>query len=188
MSLRHFVLGLLTQQPLSGYDIRKRLGSLDWLIGSPSFGSLYPTLHALLERRLVTVAEVAGEGSPSRKTYIITEKGAQELRKWVHQPMGPGASLKAFVMRLMLAGSLSTAGLAAHLKQRRSQIAVRRAALEQITGTQGEALDLGQRLVRDYALAVASAESTWLDRALDWLSDQPRPTGAAQRESIRQSL
>jgi DNA-binding PadR family transcriptional regulator len=189
VSFRYFALGLLAQQPLSGYDIKKRLEALDWLIGSPSFGSLYPALHALLERGLVTVAEVSGEGSPTRKIYRITEKGRQELRRWIDRPVGPGASLKAFVMRLILASNLSPAGLLAHLKQRRSQIAVQRAALEQTVAAQDEATDLGQRLARDYALAVALAESAWLDRTLEQLqSDRSVLAGVAERESIRQGV
>ena len=30
---------------MSGYDIKRLLKSLNWLVGSPSFGTLYPTLH-----------------------------------------------------------------------------------------------------------------------------------------------
>ena len=55
VSFRYFVLGLLAQRSMSGYDIKRFLKSLSWLIGSPSFGSLYPALHALLKDELVTV-------------------------------------------------------------------------------------------------------------------------------------
>ena len=41
VSLRYFILGLLTQQPMSGYDIKRSLKGLIWLIGNPSGGSLY---------------------------------------------------------------------------------------------------------------------------------------------------
>jgi DNA-binding PadR family transcriptional regulator len=49
VSLRYFVLGLLAQEPMSGYDIKRFLKGLNWLIGSPSDGSLYPNLRALLQ-------------------------------------------------------------------------------------------------------------------------------------------
>ena len=51
MGLCHFMLGLLAGS--RGY-----LESLDWLIRSPSFGSLYPALHGLLKDGLVTVFEI----------------------------------------------------------------------------------------------------------------------------------
>jgi DNA-binding PadR family transcriptional regulator len=49
VSLRHLILGLLTRKPMSGYDIKRFLKGLNWLIGSPSDGSLYPNLRALLQ-------------------------------------------------------------------------------------------------------------------------------------------
>jgi len=180
VSFRHIILGLLSQQPMSGYDIKRFLNSLDWLVGSSSFGSIYPALHALLKDSLVTVDVVYHQDRPPRKIYSITEAGKQVLQEWINQPVVPGASLKAFLMRLMLASSFSHAGLIAHLKQRRSQVEVQCATLEQVTRAQDETTDLGQRLVLDYGLAVAPAESAWLDRTLERLSEQSLPMEVAQ--------
>lgn len=180
MNFRYFILGLLTRKPMSGYDIKLFLKSLNWLIGSPSFGSLYPTLHALLKDSLVTVDVVPGEGKPSRKIYSITEGGRQTLQEWINQPVVPGASLKAFLMRLMLASNFSQGGLIAHLKQRRSQVAAHHTPLEQTARELDEGADLGQRLALDYGLAVATAELAWLDRTLERLSEQPLPMEVAQ--------
>ena len=83
-------------------------------------------------------------------------------------------------MRLMLASNFSHAGLIAHLEQRRSQVEIQRATLEQVTGGQDEATDLGQRLALDYGLAVAMAELAWLDRTLEQLSEQALPMEAAR--------
>ncbi len=41
------ILGLLTEQPMHGYDLRKRLRSDFGLLASLSFGSLYPALNRL---------------------------------------------------------------------------------------------------------------------------------------------
>jgi PadR family transcriptional regulator AphA len=175
LSTRHLVLGLLTQQPMSGYDIKRFLKSLGWLIDSPSFGSLYPALHALLEDGLVTMEVVSNQDRPPRKIYTVTEAGRQALRGWTAQPVAPGASLKAFVMRLIMTSSLSHDGLIAHLQQRRSQIAVHRDSLEQTVETLDGTKDCGQRLTFGYALALAMAELAWLDSALEQLSHQPLP-------------
>ena len=79
-------LGLLTQQPMSGYDIKRFLKGLSWLIDVPSLGSLYPCLHALLEDGLVTMEVVARQDRPPRKIYTITEAGEEALRAWLSQP------------------------------------------------------------------------------------------------------
>jgi DNA-binding PadR family transcriptional regulator len=93
VSIRHFILGLLNRQRMSGYDIRRFLKSLSWLIDSPSSGSLYPALHILLEDGLVTVEVVSRQDKPPRKIYSITETGRQAMREWVERPVAPDASL-----------------------------------------------------------------------------------------------
>jgi PadR family transcriptional regulator AphA len=172
VSIRHLILGLLTQHPMSGYDIRRFLKSLSWLIESPSFGTIYPTLR---EDGMVTVEVIPRQDKPPRKIYTITEAGRQALREWGDQPVASGASLKAFVMRLILAGSFSRTGLIAHLQQRRSQVAAHHATLTQFIETSDRVKDDGHRIAFDYSLALASAELAWLDSALEQLSQQPLP-------------
>ena len=85
-----------------------------------------------------------------------------------------GASLKAFLRRLILAGNLSQAGLIAYLQQRRTQVAAHQNAIEQTAQMMDAGLDLGERLAFDYGLAVASAELAWLDSTLEQLSRMKR--------------
>jgi DNA-binding PadR family transcriptional regulator len=170
ISIRHFILGLLSQQPMSGYDIKRFLNSLSWLIDSPSFGTLYPALHALLDDGLVTVKVVPGEGKPPRKIYSSTEVGRLTLREWMDQPVDVDTSLRTFVMRLTLAGCLPPGNLTAYLEQRRAQVVAYRCALEQSAESMDDGLDLGERLTLGYALCLAAAELKWLDRTLARLS------------------
>ena len=175
VSIRHFILGLLNRQPMSGYDIKRFLKGLSWLIDSPSFGSLYPALHALLEDGLVTVEVVSRQDKPPRKIYSITKAGSQVLREWMDRPLASGVSLKAFLMRLILAGNLSHDGLVAHLEQRRTQVAAHHTTLDQTAKMMDESMDLGERLALDYGLAVATAELAWLDGMLAQLCQDPLP-------------
>jgi DNA-binding PadR family transcriptional regulator len=168
--IRHFILGLLTRQSMSGYDIKRFLKSLSWLIDVPSLGSLYPSLHALLKDRLVTVEVVASQDRPSRKIYSITEEGEKALQAWLSQPSESDASLKKFVMRLALAGQLSQVSLLAHLEQRRVRVAAQKMNLEQAIEAENADADLGERLMLDYGLSLAVAELAWLDSTLARLS------------------
>jgi len=178
VSLRYFILGLLTQQPMSGYDIKRFLRSLSWLIGSPSAGSIYPALRALLEEGLVTVSVEMRQDRPPRKVYSIAELGRRELAEWIAQPVDPDASLKAFTMRLILASNYSRPALTASLQRRRAQVDGHRLELEQIDEVLGEDSQLGQRLAVDYALAVARAELGWLERELEAAQEQPTARAA----------
>jgi DNA-binding PadR family transcriptional regulator len=174
MSLRHFILGLLARQSMSGYDVKGYLESFDWLISSPSFGSVYPALHGLLKDDLVTVEVIHSQDRPARKVYIIMETGRRALRAWVSEPLDSDVSMREFVMRLMVADSLSHTNLIACLRQRRSQVAFHRAALEQAIEPRDKTMNREKHLAFDFGLTAAMAEIAWLDSALKRLS-QERP-------------
>jgi DNA-binding PadR family transcriptional regulator len=180
VSIRQFILGLLARQPMSGYDIKRLFKSLSWLIDSPSFGSLYPALHALLEDGLATVEVIPRHDKPPRKIYSITQSGRRELRKWMDQPAQADLPLKAFVMRLILASNLSHDDLIAYLQQRRTQVAAHQLDLEQVGQAADGEGDFGERLALDYGLAVANAELAWLDDALNQLSQQSMSAEAVE--------
>jgi DNA-binding PadR family transcriptional regulator len=172
VSLRYFILGLLTQQPMSGYDIKRSLAGLRWLIGSPSGGSLYPVLHALLQEDLVTVEVIPGVDRPPKKLYSLTGDGRQMLAAWLDQPAVPGAPLRAFVMRLLLAGNLPRARLLSHLRQRRDQVAAHHTALHQAAVELEDKRGQGRPLAQDYGMALATAELAWLDATLERLEER----------------
>jgi DNA-binding PadR family transcriptional regulator len=166
----YFILGLLAEQNMSGYDIRRFLKSLGWLMGNPSFGAIYPALHALLENGLATVETTSQSNKRIRKLYTITDAGRQALQDWIAQPIKPRTNVKSFVMGLILVGNLAQDRLAAHLQQRRQVVAAHYAALEPVQQDLGECVNQGQQIAIEYGLATARAELAWLNRTLAQLS------------------
>jgi PadR family transcriptional regulator AphA len=173
VSLHFFILGLLAQRSMSGYDIKRYLSVLNWLIGSPSGGSLYPVLRTLLQEDLVTVEVVPGIDKPPRKIYSITEAGHQTLQDWIDERVPTKGPLKAFVMHLLIADSHSHSRLRALLQQRRAQVAAHHARLSEGAGSPDGGWNRGERMTLDYGLALAQAELNWLDCTLERLSEQP---------------
>jgi hypothetical protein len=106
------------------------------------------------------------------------------LRAWIEQPSAANAPLKAFVMRLLLADSYSSARLDAHLRQRRAQVAAHHAMLTAGLEAPSARLNLGQQLALDYGLALATAELAWLDTTLSQPQGQPPPEEGEQGESL----
>jgi DNA-binding PadR family transcriptional regulator len=155
---------------MSGYDIKRFLQSLGWLLGNPSFGTIYPALHALHQDDLVTVEVVPHPSRPARKIYAITEAGRQALQEWTAQPLPSSTGIKAFIMHLILAGGSSRSGLAVYLRQRREVAAERHAALEQAVEALSEQGSLGEQAAIEYGLAIANAELAWLEGKLAQLS------------------
>ena len=180
---RHFILGLLFRQPMSGYDVKQYLESLGWLVGNPSFGAIYPALHGLLKDGMVTLEIVAYESKPPRKIYTITAAGNQALDEWIHQPLLSGASSRAFVMRLLLASRLSHDGLVAHLRQRHRQVAEQLATLEQNIGETDPPSNSGQGLAFGYGRTIANTELAWLENLIEALEIQKAPKELVGREN-----
>ena len=169
-SFRYFILGLLVRRAMSGYDIRRFLKSLGWLLGNPSFGAIYPALHTLLQDDLVTVEVVPHPSRPARKIYTITEAGKQALQEWIAQPPPSSIGMRAFIMHLILAGDFTRTGLIARLEQRREVAATQFSTLEQAVEELGEKASLGEHMAIEYGLTISSAELTWLEDKLAQLT------------------
>jgi DNA-binding PadR family transcriptional regulator len=152
---------------MSGYDIKSLFKGLSWMIGTPSYGSLYPTLHTLLEENLVDVSVEPGNGKPSRKLYSVTPSGREYLDAWLKSSATAEFSIKAFTHQLIVSGNFSPDELRQHLAQRRSQVAGFLMASQQDQSSHQQlAGNPGKRLVRDYGEAIARAELAWLDTQL----------------------
>src|SRR3954466_9242585 len=80
MSLRHAVLGLLEEQPMSGYDLLKRFEQAMSHVWAATQSQLYGELGKLETAGLI---RVHAEGPRGRKEYEITDAGRAELRHWL---------------------------------------------------------------------------------------------------------
>jgi DNA-binding PadR family transcriptional regulator len=80
MSLRHALLGLLAEQPASGWDLTQRFDEV--------LGSVWPAGHPQIYRELGNLEkeqfiEVESEGPRRRKAYRVTDAGLEEVRRWL---------------------------------------------------------------------------------------------------------
>ena len=79
MDVKTVCLGMLTDGPASGYDLKKEFESTFAHFFAAGYGSIYPALSRLSEDGLLTCEEIPQEGKPDRKVYCITDKGRQVL-------------------------------------------------------------------------------------------------------------
>ncbi len=80
------ILGLLSHEDLTGYEIKKRMDkSLEYFWGA-SFGSIYPALGELVSRNLATKRDGAENGR-SKIIYSITDEGREYLKSWLRNPV-----------------------------------------------------------------------------------------------------
>lgn len=78
-TLELLVLRLLRSQPLNGWDIMHRLQLVSADVLSVTAGSLYPALHRLEARGLVSASWTTSENNRRARLYKITAAGRKHL-------------------------------------------------------------------------------------------------------------
>lgn len=97
---KYALLGLLSRESMSGYDIKKHFDTFLKFLWSESYGHIYPTLKRLLEKGLVTKHVDRQVGKPDRIVYTITRAGREELLAWYRQPVPPPRIRSELLLRL----------------------------------------------------------------------------------------
>jgi DNA-binding PadR family transcriptional regulator len=113
MSLRMATLGLLAQQPGSGYDLLRRFEKSMANVWPATQSQLYGELNRLAEHGLIEVAEVGPRG---RKVYRATDAGRAELLRWVTNPQDDPPFRSPELLRIFLLGELPRADAAVHVQ------------------------------------------------------------------------
>ena len=85
-STRYAILGLLSIEPMSGYDIRRESTETLAHFWHESYGQIYPTLAKLAREGLIKPAARAQDDARARKVYALTPKGRQALAAWRKRP------------------------------------------------------------------------------------------------------
>lgn len=91
-TLKYAILGLLNQQPMTGYDIAKEFND-NALAGFwyATHGQIYPELQKLLDEKLVEYDVVIQGKVLEKKRYSITDQGREEFLSWLsgEEPIPP---------------------------------------------------------------------------------------------------
>ena len=98
---KYALLGVFSLMAGSGYDIKKFCDSSISYFWNENYGHIYPVLKTMEQEGLITKQVEQTEGRPSKNVYSITEKGREELEKWLilpveHEPLRSELLLKIF--------------------------------------------------------------------------------------------
>jgi PadR family transcriptional regulator AphA len=110
MSIKYAILGFLSWEPLTGYDLKKRFADSEVLYWSGNNNQIYRALVELHQDGWVTQT-IHDQLSPSRKVYTITERGWAELRAWVMTVPEPPQLRSPFLVQLAWADQLGAGEL-----------------------------------------------------------------------------
>lgn len=193
MSLKYALLGLLSYQPMSGYDLKAIFDRSINHFWSAALSQIYPALSEMVAAGLLTVSVQQQEGRPNRKIYSVTDAGRQALVSWLSEPQPLPHDRYTFLVQLFFGGALPREVVLDQLRhvrqlyvqrlecyQRRGQATVDR--FRQQVGCERE-VPFWQMTV-EHGIRLAQANVDWCDWAIAQVTAMPPDDGEAESGAV----
>jgi DNA-binding PadR family transcriptional regulator len=167
------ILGLISQRPLTGYDLRKVFATTPMGHFSSSPGAIYPALKRLEEAGWIRGRTGQGRTRRERVVYETTARGLQALTRHLSQPVTP-ADVTWHLDDLMLRfafmdGVLGRAQTIRFLRDFATQIDAHVADLQRYFDGAREMLSICGRLAMENGLQNYRMSAEWARRAVEEL-------------------
>lgn len=101
---RYVLLGLLQEENLSGYEMKKIIDIRMSFFWQESFGQIYPELNKMIAEGLVEIYndESVEDVKREKIRYKITPNGEIELKKWMEKEIEKDTVRSEFLLKLFL--------------------------------------------------------------------------------------
>jgi DNA-binding PadR family transcriptional regulator len=178
VALGDAILVLLTERPMTGYELAKTFDTSIGFFWRADHQQIYRELTRLRDRGHVQGREVVQSGKPNKLVYTLTSDGRAALRQWAARPSKAASIKDDLLVRLYALDCVDIDPLRADLIARQAYHRDRFSRFERILnkrfpeGTASPA-DLGKLLTLRLGLRYERAVVEWCDEALDTL-----PAGA----------
>lgn len=133
MALRHAILGLLSIQPMSGYELKKAIDNSVNHFWTADQSQIYRTLSGLVDDGLATRDTALHDDRPNSHPHSLTDSGSAELDRWLASPLVTVPARETFLVRLFFADRLPIAEIRRLVAARRQERSEALAALEVIS-------------------------------------------------------
>jgi len=131
------LLGILTIQSMSGYDLGQTIRGSVGHFWNESYGQIYPNLKNLAREGFVTSKTQRQKGKPDRNIYSITKKGREHLSKWLAVPPQPEIPRNELLLKIFFGVQTSPEILIGYME---SMLQNERAILQELTRIEQEVL------------------------------------------------
>lgn len=121
---RFVLLGLLQEEDLSGYEIKKIINIRMSFFWQESYGQIYPELNKMLKEGLIenSNSEQNHDITKREKTkYKITSKGQQAFSEWMKSENETDTVRSEFLLKMYLSTDKNTEEMIKHLIQFKEQ-------------------------------------------------------------------
>ena len=194
--LDHTVLGVLSDGPLHGYELRKRLTAILGPFRALSFGSLYPCLHRLTDAGLIEQIDmvdrddIAGVATRrARIVYALSPEGKEAFAAWVADTGLESWEDEAFAARLAFFSRTEAAVRLRILEGRRARLEERLSSLQASIDRTNQRMDEYAERLQRHGIEGAEREVGWLEEliATERTTRQDRREARAVRKATKQS-
>jgi DNA-binding PadR family transcriptional regulator len=170
-SLEFALLGLLSQGPLHGYELRKRMIAIYGPFRALSFSVLYPQLHRMVEKGIIeeSLSELGGISRRSRIVYAITDAGKKHFDSLTHSSGPESWDDESFEVRFAFFGPTPRGNRLAILEGRHRKLVEKAALLREANSAEefSEGLDKYLLEWRRHSLESAEREIAWLEEMIN---------------------
>ena len=164
------LLGLLTIQPMSGYDLGQLIRTSVGHFWRESYGQIYPNLKRLAAEGLVTAITERHKGKPDRRIYSITGKGRERLAKWLAVEPQPEIPRNELLLKLFFGAQVSPeipiANLGRMVEEERALLKQFRQAEQEIAGNRQYPDAPYWRMTARFGLLELEAHLRWAQETL----------------------
>jgi DNA-binding PadR family transcriptional regulator len=163
MSVRHALLGLLSEGPKYGLQLRQEFEARTGDVWPLNVGQVYTTLQRL-ERDGLVASEGQDEDS-QQKGYRITEEGEEELSAWLRTPPDLSSPPRdELVIKVLVAATLPGVNVHDVIQVHRRYLVELMQQWTHLKENEAQ-VDLGFALVVDAELFRLDSVVRWLDAA-----------------------
>ncbi|MBP2643055.1 MAG: hypothetical protein H6Q67_942 [Firmicutes bacterium] len=119
MSLSHTLLGLLSYEPMTGYQLKQVFESSINHFWHAHMSQIYRELGQMETKGWVSYQIEPQEGKPDKKIYSITDEGRKNFTRWLKDfPENPESPHKnEFLARIFFASNMDLSDLAFEFKR-----------------------------------------------------------------------
>ncbi|MGV8980993.1 PadR family transcriptional regulator [Clostridium sp.] len=120
---RYVLLGLLQEEELSGYEMKKIIDTRMSFFWQESFGQIYPELSKMIEEGLINFSSKESTVSIKREKilYKITTRGENELKEWMEAENEKDTSRSEFLLKMFLSTGKNEEEMRKHIIKFREQ-------------------------------------------------------------------
>lgn len=179
MSLEYAILGFLTLEPMSGYDLKtRRFDESVAHFWPANQAQIYRTLDRLEEGGLVTGEWEVQTQRPNRKAYTITPEGLAALKEWLIEIRPLPKERLPFLVQLYFARHLSREELLNVLHAQRQMHRDRLADYQAMEFPAADDPEMARQLIFgkftwEYGLRHEQMQIDWLEAVISQVEQLP---------------